>query len=201
MSEERELAPAPGERLAATIAGTGYGLVGLIAGGLGGVRALGRRALGVAGEVAAPAVEGVARKLAESPELDALIRTKVTALLPQLVADPAVVALVREQIERVLTGLVGHALVTELVRNQVEAVIEHLHGHPDSLEALVSGQGQRFLDERRTILRRKAATAAGIDPDLVDEIRKRRESGESVAAIATRRLRRVLGSVLGRARR
>jgi hypothetical protein len=130
--------------------------------------------------------------LAESREIDELIRAKVTALLPQLVTDPAVVALVREQIERVLQGLVGHALVTELVRTQVEAVIEHLHGHPEALEALVSGQGQRFLDERREILRRKAAAAAGVDVDLIDEIRNRKETGESVLGIVRRRVVRRL---------
>ena len=64
------------------------------------------------------------------------------------------------EIERVLSGLVGHALLTELVQTQVGAVIEHLRSNPDALEAVVSGQGQRFLDERKAILRRKTAAAA-----------------------------------------
>lgn len=184
----------PGRSLADGVAGAAFGLRDAVAGGIAGARGLGWR---VVEEVTAPAVDSLLRHLAESRQLDELIRAKVTALLPQLVADPAVAALVREQIERVLSGLVGHALVTELVRTQAEAVIEHLRSNPDALEAVVSGQGQRFLGERKAILRRKTAAAAGVDLALLDEIRNRREAGESLVAIATRRLRRGLRALVG----
>ncbi len=188
-----DLAP-PARSVADGVAGAAFGLRDAVAGGIAGARGLGQR---VVEEITAPVVDGLLRHLAESRQLDELIRAKVAALLPQLVADPAVAALVREQIERVLSGLVGHALVTELVRTQVEAVIEHLHSNPEALEALVSGQGQRFLDERRRIVRAKAAAAAGVDLALLDEIRNRRETGESVLGIATRRLLRSLRRLLG----
>lgn len=125
-------------------------------------------------------IDEVVALLSDSAAVARLIREQVDALLPELAQDPGIDALVREVADRYVAYLRENpAQVANLIREQGDAYIEYLNEHPDNVQDLIQGQ------------------SLGLAEELMDEVRERTVTADTVAeAIVRRVLRRVPRSEL-----
>lgn len=89
-------------------------------------------------------VDTVVAYLNQSAEVDALIRTQVDRLLPQLADHPAVQSLIRQQVDRILPELAENVAVERLISVQIDKILPGLADHP-AVEELIKVQVDKLL--------------------------------------------------------
>ncbi|MCS6843376.1 MAG: hypothetical protein NZ528_03495 [Caldilineales bacterium] len=156
-------------------------------------------------------VDAVVAYLADSPEVDRLIRIQLERVLPRLADHPAVAELVRAQVEAILPKLADHPAVYQLIEAQVRQLmdsgvvqqliqtqaaryLQHLADHPDVLQALIRTQGDAYIEylnqNPEPVQRLVSGQSRGLVEELRDEARERAVTADSAVEMLVRTLLR-----------
>jgi len=117
-------------------------------------------------------VDKILPKLATSAAIQALILAQVEQILPELADDPGIQQLVMAQVDAILPELAESAAILDLIRVQGDRYIDYLNEHPDKVQNLISGQ------------------SVGLAGQMLDEVRERTVTADSVAELLVRNLLR-----------
>lgn len=115
-------------------------------------------------------VDKILPKLAESAAIHDLIEAQVELLLPELAQSAAIHDLIAAQIGQILPELAVDEQIALLIRAQGDKYIDYLNEYPEKVRNLVSGQG------------------VGLAGQLLDEVRERTVTADSVAEMVMRNL-------------
>jgi len=139
-------------------------------------------------------IDAVLAYLADSPAVDAFLRTKIDKLLPILAVNPAVERLVRDQVTKILPQLVQDAAIQELIRAQAGQYLDYLRTNADPLQTLIREQGDTYIDylnahpdSVQTLIQGQSISLAG---DVMDEVRERTVTADSVVEMVVRNILR-----------
>jgi hypothetical protein len=140
-------------------------------------------------------IDAVIEYLSTHPQVDKLILDKIDKVLPLLGKNPAVQKLVRQQVDVVLPDLADDPRIQELIQKQAamylaqlgktvnpnlqgvirthgDDYVQYLNAHPESVQNLVAGQ------------------TIGLTTEIMNEVRERAVTADSVAEMIVRRLLR-----------
>ncbi len=118
-------------------------------------------------------LDQVVPELANSAQIQDLIDAQVAAILPKLADDMRIQELIRKQAGAYLFYLSNHSdQIQALIRQQGDIYIDYLNDHPDAVQQLVSGQ------------------SLGIAGQVMDEVRERTVTADSVAETLVRSILR-----------
>ena len=117
-------------------------------------------------------VDKILPKLAESAAIHDLILAQVDRLLPELAESPAIHDLIAAQVAKILPELAVDEQIELLIRAQGDKYIDYLNENPDKVRNLVSGQ------------------SVGLAGQMLDEVRERTVTADSVAEMMVRNLLR-----------
>lgn len=133
-------------------------------------------------------------ELAEDMAIHQLIRSQVELILPALADDPAVRDLIHAQLAQVLPALKDDPLIQELIQAQAEQYLLYLQEHPDTVQALIRSQGDTYIDYLNehpdAVQTLVSGQSLGIAGQVMDEVRERTVTADSVAEMLVRSLLR-----------
>lgn len=109
-------------------------------------------------------------ELAQSAAIQQLIAAQVDMLLPELAESAAIHDLIAAQVNQILPELAADEQIALLIRAQGDKYIDYLNEYPEKVRNLVSGQG------------------VGLAGQLLDEVRERTVTADSVAEMVVRNL-------------
>lgn len=139
-------------------------------------------------------VDRLLPELAEHPAIHALVRRQVDMLLPVLAADMAVHRLIQAQVEMILPELQDSPLIQELIKAQAGQYLQHLQDNPDPVQALIRVQGDAYIDYLNAhpdaVQNLVSGQSIGIAGQVMDEVRERTVTADSVAEMLARSLLR-----------
>lgn len=115
-------------------------------------------------------VDKILPKLAQSAAIQQLIAAQVDMLLPELAQSAAIHDLIAAQVNQILPELAADEQIALLIRAQGDKYIDYLNEYPEKVRNLVSGQG------------------VGLAGQLLDEVRERTVTADSVAEMVVRNL-------------
>ncbi|HNS02491.1 MAG TPA: hypothetical protein PKM78_08935 [Anaerolineae bacterium] len=121
-------------------------------------------------DLIAAQVELLLPELAQSAAIHDLIAAQVELLLPELAQSAAIHDLIAAQIGQILPELAVDEQIALLIRAQGDKYIDYLNEYPEKVRNLVSGQG------------------VGLAGQLLDEVRERTVTADSVAEMVMRNL-------------
>lgn len=133
-------------------------------------------------------------ELAEDRAVHQLIRGQIGLILPALADDPAVQELIHAQLAQILPQLKDEPLIQELIRSQAEQYLQFLQEHPDTVQALIRSQGDAYIDylnqHPAAVQTLVSGQSLGIAEQVMDEVRERTVTADSVAEMLVRSLLR-----------
>lgn len=139
-------------------------------------------------------VDKVLPVLAQSAAITALIKAQLEQILPDLAEDTQIQDLIEAQVAAFLPKLADDAQIQELIRKQASAYLFYLDTHDEQIQALIRQQGNAYIDYLNehpdSVQQLVSGQSLGIAGQVMDEVRERTVTADSVAETLVRSLLR-----------
>ncbi len=137
-------------------------------------------------------VDRILPLLAESAAVQALIQAQVTQILPELSNSPDVQKLIDAQVDAILPKLADNMQIQQLIRKQAGAYLLYLTQNSEQIQALIRQQGDIYIDYLNdhpdAVQNLVSGQSLGIAGQVMDEVRERTVTADSVAEMFARRV-------------
>jgi hypothetical protein len=131
--------------------------------------------------------------LAEHPAVERLIDVQVAKILPKLYESDAIHDLIAAQVDRLLPELAENAAIHELIVAQVAQILPTL-AIDEQIELLIRAQGDKYIDylneNPEKVRNLVSGQSVGLAGQMLDEVRERTVTADSVAEMMIRNLLR-----------
>jgi hypothetical protein len=159
-------------------------------------------------------IDGIIAYLSDNPQVDALIGAQIDKLLPLLAEHPAVERLIEAQVDKILPKLAESIAIHDLIVAQVDRLLPELAESPaihdliaaqvaqilpelavdEQIELLIRAQGDKYIDYLNEYPERVrnlvSGQSVGLAGQMLDEVRERTVTLDSVAEMMVRNLLR-----------
>ena len=139
-------------------------------------------------------VDKILPVLAQSATITALIKAQLEQILPDLAEDTQIQDLIEAQVAAFLPKLADDAQIQELIRKQASAYLFYLSTHDEQIQALIRQQGNVYIDylneHPNAVQQLVSGQSLGIAGQVMDEVRERTVTADSVAETLVRSILR-----------